>query len=267
MFEAKNKIVAITGASSGLGWSLAIDAGCREAKVALLARRESLLKNLKNRITSNGGQAIALPTDVGNPNSVKKAFGEIESTWGRIDIFINCAGAVEPISPLIKTTDDDLLKSLMTNVFGVYLTTRESLRIMLKQEEGGTIINITSGAGSKPYVGWSAYCSQKAAVNMVTRCAAMEVFDKPIRVLALSPGPFESHMQELIREANIESFPSREKFLKLHKEGKLKNPETLARIILDIALTDWPEISGRVEDLRSADFQKECIQHGLKIVL
>ncbi len=267
MLMANDKVVVVTGASSGLGRSLAIEAGRRGAKVALLARRESILKKLKDVILCEGGEPIALPTTVGNPDSVGDAFVEIDSTWGRIDILFNCAGVLEPVCPLIEASDDDLLASLKTNVFGIYLTTRESLKRMVTQERGGTIITITSGAGLNPYAGWSACGSQKAAVNIFTRCVALEVTDKPIRVVAISPGPFESPMQEIIRKTDVKAFPSREKFVRLHKEGKLASPEAIAKILLDLSLTDWPELSGMVEDLRSPDFQKQCMQHGIEVNL
>ncbi len=264
---AKNKTVVVTGASSGLGRSLAIEAGRRGAKVALLARRESILRKLKDVILSEGGEAIALPTNVGNPDSVRDAFAGIDSTWGLIDIIFNCAGVVQPVCPLLEASDEDFLASLETNVFGIYLTTRESLKRMVSQERGGTIINITSGAGRNPYAGWSAYCSQKAAVNMFTRCVAMEVSDKPVRVVAISPGTFESPMQKKIRETDIKAFPSREKFVRVHREGRLSSPDRVGNILLELSLTDWPELSGMVEDLRSPDFQRQCLQHGVEITL
>jgi len=192
--------------------------------------------------------------------------GPIDTRFKRIDTLFNCAAVVEPVSPLSEASIDGLMTALKTNVFGVYLTTRETLKRMQKQKRGGTIINITSGAGSNPYAGWSAYCSQKAAVDMFTRCVAMEVADFPIRVAAISPGPFESRMQQIIRKTDIKSFPYRDKFVRLHRDGQLAAPEFFAKIFLDIACTDWPELSGMVADLRAADFQKECRKRGIEMV-
>jgi NAD(P)-dependent dehydrogenase (short-subunit alcohol dehydrogenase family) len=265
MEPMKNNVIIITGASSGLGRSLALDAGRRGARVGILARRAYLLEEIKDTIISAGGQCVALPTDVGDPDSVSAAFARIDSTFGRVDILFNCAAVVEPVSPLSEAPVESLLTALKTNVFGIYLTTRQVLPRMQNQNGLGTIINITSGAGSNPYAGWSAYCSQKAAVDMLTRCVALEVADMPIRVAAISPGPFESSMQQIIRKAEIKAFPARDKFVKLHREGRLADPETFAKIILDISLADWPELSGIVADLRADDFQIECRKRGIEI--
>jgi benzil reductase ((S)-benzoin forming) len=135
---------------------------------------------------------------------------------------------------------------------------------MREQKDGGTVITITSGAANRPYVGWSMYGSQKAAVNMLTRIAALEMMDTPVRVAGISPGPFESHMQQALRQSDPENFPARDKFINLHREGKLPDPDTIAGIIMDIALSDWPELSGMIEDIRSPDFKKKCRKRGIK---
>ncbi len=86
-----------------------------------------------------------------------------------------------------------------------------------------------------------------------------------MRVAAISPGPFESPMQEAIREATPEAFPSRGKFVQLYEERRLGDPEKIARTIMEIALSDWPELSGMVADLRDEDFKKECLKRGIEI--
>ena len=263
MSSMKNKVVVVSGASSGLGRSIAVETGNRRMNVAVLARRQADLKTLRASISAAGGECIDLPTDVSRPKAVDQAFKKIDSYFGQIDVLFNCAGAVEPIAPLVQASDQGLLNALMTNVFGIYLTTRAALKRMLNQEHGGTILNIGSGAAHAPYAGWSAYCSQKGALAMFTRCVAMEVSHRPVRIVAISPGPFESHMQKVIRQTDSRMFPAREKFVKLYQEGKLAEPQAVAKVMVDIALTDWPELSGRVEDLRSADFQRQCIEHGL----
>jgi 3-oxoacyl-[acyl-carrier protein] reductase len=265
MLILRYKRIVVTGASSGLGRAIAESAAAGGAKVALMARREGKLNEIVNDIEAKGGEAIALPTDVSNIKSLQESFKTIDSKLGGIDIVFNCAGVVEPISYLTETSPDSLLMSLKVNVFGIYLVTLEALTRMDKQDKGGTIINITSGAGINAYAGWSSYCSQKAAVNMFTKCVALEMSDKPIRIAAISPGPFESRMQEIIRGVSASAFPSRDKFVNLYKEGKLNKPDGLAKVLIDLSLSEWPELSGVIGDLRSVDFQKECIEHGVEI--
>ncbi len=262
MLLAQNKVIVITGASAGLGRALAVEAARRGARVALLARRKSTLEGLRNSIIDNGGNVIAFPIDIGIPDSVIKAFSTIESRWGRIDILFNVAAIAEPIKRLEHISNAELETSLRTNVLGIYLVTREALKRMLAKREG-TIINITTSAAQKPYVGWSCYCSQKAAMDMFTKTIALEIEHKLIRIAAISPGPFESRMQEIIRNTADYQFPSKEKFVRLHKRGKLPSPDDIAPILLDISLTDWPELSGMVTDIRSEEFQKQCRDHGV----
>jgi NAD(P)-dependent dehydrogenase (short-subunit alcohol dehydrogenase family) len=100
---------------------------------------------------------------------------------------------------------------------------------------------------------------------MITRCVALEVEGRPIRIAALSPGPFESRMQRAIREASLEDFPSRQKFIDLYEQGLLAHPDSVARKILDIAFSRWPSLSGVVADLRSEDFQRLCLEQGIDI--
>lgn len=264
MLLAQGKTIIITGASSGLGRAAAVEAGRRGARVALIARRKGPLETLRNSINSNGGTAMAFPINVGDPEAVNWAYAKIEADWRRMDVLINAAGTIEPVKRLQNTDDDKLVNSVTTNILGVYLNSREALKRMLNQGDG-TIINITSNAAQKRYIGWSVYCSQKAAVDMFTRTVALEVEHKLIRIASISPGPFESKSQEIIRASAEFQFPSKEKFLKLQKSGRLPKVEEVAPTMLDISLTEWPELSGMVDDIRNEDFQRLCLAHGVSI--
>ena len=258
------QVIVITGASSGLGRCLAVEAGRRGARVGLMARRTGLLEEVKDRIVSEGGEALALSTDIRDPGSVNRAFEKMDDAWGRVDVLINNAGVVEPVAPLVKNSDEALVASLMTNVLGTYLATREAIKRMLAHFIPGTIINITSGAAQHPYIGWCMYGSQKAAVDMFTKIVAREVSEKGICVTAISPGTFESGMQEVLRNTAVEDFPERRKFVELHERGQLNRPEVVAEALMEIAFSHWPELSGVVVDLRDPDFKMECIRRGIK---
>jgi NAD(P)-dependent dehydrogenase (short-subunit alcohol dehydrogenase family) len=115
----------------------------------------------------------------------------------------------------------------------------------------------------RPYVGWSPYGSQKAAVDMFTKIVAKEVENEPVRVAAIAPGAVETHMQEAIRNTPPDYFPARDKFIALHDKNQISSPEDVGGVFIDIALTDWHELSGMVDDIRSPGFQRLCMKHGV----
>ncbi len=265
MIDAENKVIAITGASAGLGKELALEAGRRKARVVLMARNEDKLNELAGQISSDGGKALAIGTDVTRPESVNKAFERIHSEYEQIDLLYNVAGVVEPIKRLEDVSDEGMKNAIDVNVLGLYLCTRNAIGMMLNQKEGGTIINITSGAAIHPYVGWTLYCSTKAAVDMFTKTVDLELSDTPIRIAGISPGPFESHMQQVMRKKDEHDFPKKQKFVDLYETGALTTPDVIAPMILDVGLSKWKKLSGKIYDIRDPKFQKKCKKHDIEI--
>ena len=261
----QQKVIVITGATSGLGKSIALEAAQRKYRVALFGRQQSKLNSLEKKILSMGAEAVTSRIDVTNPGAVRRGFDKVSKKWESVDILFNCAGVVTPIAPITQCSNEALFNSLMTNVYGVYICTRAALRRMNNQTNGGTIVNITSGAADHPYSGLSAYGSQKAAVNTFTRAVAMEYQNSPVRIFAISPGPFQSKMQAKIRNTGHDLFPAKQKFIDLFEQGKLPHPDKIAQLLLDISITYWPELSGRIEDIRSRKFQEECKSKNIKI--
>jgi 3-oxoacyl-[acyl-carrier protein] reductase len=261
--QKKSRSVVITGASAGLGRALALESARRGDRVSLVSRSKDKLSEISHHIKAEGGQAAIFPADIMKESQILEMMSQILRTYGDIDLLLNCAGVLEPVAPLVKNSGEALKTSLLTNVFGAYIITREALRRMLSQENGGTIVHITSSAADNPYAGWTAYGSQKAAVNMLTRIVALETRDRPVRIFGISPGPFESHMQQLLRDSHAADFPQQDKFIRLYEKNELGSAEKIAHITLDITGTEWPELSGRIVDLRSQEFQKDCAHHGL----
>jgi benzil reductase ((S)-benzoin forming) len=148
---------------------------------------------------------------------------------------INNAGMLEPVSP-VKSIDFALAqKHLNLNL----LTPMILSSVFLDKTDGldiqKVILNISSGASFIAYSGWSVYCSSKAGLDMLTQVAGLEqtAVLNPSKIFALSPGIIETAMQELIRTTDETLFPERDKFIRLHEEGKLSNPEDIAQIIVN----------------------------------
>lgn len=197
--DMTGKTALITGASRGIGAAAArafADAG---ANVALVARSTTEIAEIAGEI---GDKAIAISCDVSRYDEVLRAVEVTTETFGAIDVLINNAGVVNPIGHLQDTDPDSWGKTIDINVKGVMYGLHTVMPQMIARG-GGTIINISSGAAHGPVEGWSAYCSSKAAVYMLTRAADKEARDKGIRVLGLSPGTVATEMQREIKASGI----------------------------------------------------------------
>lgn len=196
----QGRIVAITGASRGIGAAAARVFANAGARMALLARSEREIAGIAAEIGSD--QAMALPCDVARADQVSDALTRICETWGRLDVLINNAGVIDPIARLSEALPEDWGRAIDINLKGVFHGMRTAIPIM-RTQGGGTIITISSGAASTPLEGWSAYCSAKAGAAMLTRAAHLEEAGNGLRIMGLSPGTVATDMQVRIKASGI----------------------------------------------------------------
>jgi NAD(P)-dependent dehydrogenase (short-subunit alcohol dehydrogenase family) len=193
------KTVAITGASRGIGAAAARAFASAGASVVLLARDREAITELAGEI---GKAALAVPCDVTRYWEVEAALAAGAETFGGLDVLVNNAGVIEPIS-LIGNADPDAWGQLIDiNLKGVFHCARAAVPLMLARG-GGTIVNISSGAATNPLEGWSAYCASKAAVRMFTASLHKELGTQGIRALGLSPGTVATDMQREIKASGV----------------------------------------------------------------
>lgn len=197
-----NKSIIITGASQGIGHAAALELSREGANLILVARNKDKLSALQNLISSEGGQAISIPGDVAQYSTLTRAVEASTSTFGSLDVLINNAGLIEPITRLAESDVEAWSRVVDVNYKGVYHGLRAAIPQMLKTG-GGTVINISSGAASSALEGWSHYCSSKAAVLMLTHCAHKEYGEHGIRVFGLSPGTVATAMQVAIKNSGL----------------------------------------------------------------
>ncbi|MGD1887988.1 MAG: SDR family oxidoreductase [Cohaesibacteraceae bacterium] len=202
MTDLSNHVALITGASRGIGAATAHELARQGAKVVLAARSTGDIEQHADAITSDGGQALAVACDVSDYAQVEAAVQEAENAFGTVTILVNNAGIIDPIARLDETEPGAWGKLIDINVKGVYHGARAVLPGMQKAG-GGTIINISSGAATNTLEGWSAYCTSKAAVLMLTRMLHKEYGDQSIRALGLSPGTVATEMQVQIKTSGI----------------------------------------------------------------
>ncbi len=192
------KVSLVMGASVGLGAAIAEDLAARGARVAIAARRRAAIDELAARI---GGDVLPLTCDIADNAAVKEAVAATVARFGRIDHLINNAGVIQPIGRLLDTDPEEWARLIGINLSGAMFAVHAALPHIL--ERRGVIVNISSGAGHRPLEGWSAYCSSKAGLVMLTRALALEYGAQGLRVYGFSPGTVRTAMQTAIRASGI----------------------------------------------------------------
>jgi 3-oxoacyl-[acyl-carrier protein] reductase len=200
--ELKGKVALVTGASRGLGEGAARALAGTGASVMLVARDGGLATNVARDIAAKGGHAEALACDVSDYAAVQKIVAETRSRLGGLDILVNNAGIIEPIAEIAASDPKAWAENITINLIGAYNAVRAVLPDMLANG-GGTIVNVSSGAAYRPLEGWSAYCSGKAGLAMLTRAIELETKGKGIRVFGFSPGTIDTDMQVKIRASGL----------------------------------------------------------------
>ncbi len=193
METIKNKVVFITGATSGIGKACAESFASEGAKLILTARRENLLNDIKNELTTKyNTDVLSLALDVRNRNEVQKVVASLPDQWKNIDILINNAGLAKGMNKIYEDDIDNWEDMIDTNIKGLLYVTRAIVPGMVERESGH-IINIGSTAGHEAYPKGHVYCATKHAVNAITKGLRMDVVDKNIRVSTVDPGAVETN--------------------------------------------------------------------------
>jgi NAD(P)-dependent dehydrogenase (short-subunit alcohol dehydrogenase family) len=192
----------VTGASVGIGAATARRLAAAGAAVILVARRTEAVEAIAVELGAAGGRAIAVGCDVTRFGDVEAAVDIAVRTFGGLDILINNAGTIEPITRLGESDPAAWGAVVDVNLKGVYHGARAVLPVMLDRRRG-TIINISSGAATSALEGWSHYCATKAATLMLTRCIDKEYRASGIRAIGLSPGTVATAMQVAIKASGV----------------------------------------------------------------
>ena len=197
MSEIQNKVVIITGASSGLGEATAKRLAASGAKLMLGARREDRLKELVAAIAQTGGTANYLVTDVTDRAQVEALAKQTLSTYGRIDVLINNAGLM-PLSPLDQLKVEEWDRTIDVNIKGVLYGIAAVLPIM-RQQKSGHVINLSSVAGHQVFPGSAVYCATKFAVRAISEGLRLES-NGEIRSTNISPGAIATELLTTISD-------------------------------------------------------------------
>jgi len=190
----KDKIIFISGASSGIGKACAEAFAIAGAHLILCARNIEKIKEIANELTSQYQiEVLTCKLDVQDKKAVHEVIDGLPENWRKIDVLVNNAGLARGLEKLHQGDTDDWDAMIDTNVKGLLYLTRKIVPLMLLNNVNGHIINIGSTAGIFAYPGGAVYCATKAAVKFISDGLRMDVVDKPIRVTNIQPGMVETN--------------------------------------------------------------------------
>ena len=220
--------VILSGSSSGIGLACLKELDQNNFHVLSLSRSPIDITFSKGNLCH---QILDLKKlTITQSNSLISNFLKTIQSFDQV-ILINNAGQLGPMGMIKDLNLDEVRDSFDLNFFSAALLTQSFLKYS-SPSNPSLIINITTGAATNPYAGWLAYCSSKAAFQMLGSVAQEE--NPQLKVINFSPGPTQTAMQEEIRKSNPRIFPLQEKFIKLHEENKLNSPKDVAKKILNI---------------------------------
>ena len=240
MSKLKNKVAVVTGASKGIGASIAKHFAAEGAKVVVnyASSKEGADKVVKE-ITGNGGIAISVQADVSNEADVIRLFEETRKAFGTLDILVNNA-VFQSYLPIEQATVEAFHQHFNVNVLGPVLTIQASLKLF--GDKGGNIINISSGASKYPLPAASLYSATKAALDAITISLSKELGAKNVRINSILPGATET---EGATSAGVTRGSEYEKmFIANTPLGRRGQPEDIAKAAVFLASDDAAWITG-----------------------
>ena len=234
MGKLDGKVALITGAGSGIGRATALLFANEGAKVAVADRAPAGGQETARMIKDSGGEAIFIKADVSKAADVERMVKTTADTYGRLDILYNHAGINSPIAPIAELTEEDWDLVLNTNLKSVFLGTKYTIPVMLKQG-GGIIINTASIMGMCAQTYISPYCASKAGIILFTKATSVEYSKHNIRANCICPGFITTPMTEpWLPAVQMDHTPP----------GKAGQPENIAKAALYLASDDSAYVTG-----------------------
>ena len=239
MKKLEGKIALVTGASKGIGASIAKHLAAEGAAVVVnYSSSKEGADRVVDEIVSAGGKAIAVQANVAKKAEIEHLFSETQKAFGKLDILVNNAGIYE-FSPLENITEEHFYKQFDLNVLGLILTSQQGVKHF--GPEGGSIINISSIVSTLAPPNASVYSATKAAVDAITKSLAKELGSRHIRINSINPGMVET---EGTHTAGITESEGRKQAEAQTPLGRIGQPQDIAPAVVFLASSDSGWITG-----------------------
>ena len=241
MKKLVNKVAVITGASKGIGASIAKSLAAEGASVVVnYASAKSGADQVVDEITANGGRAIAIQGNVSNTDDVSRLFEETAKAFGAVDILVNNAG-VYKFGAIEEISAEDFHHQFNTNVLGLLLTTQAALKHF--SEQGGSIINIGSAVTNIAPPQSAIYTATKGAVDAITHVLSKELGERKIRVNSINPGMVET---EGSHAAGFIGSDFQHESVRNTPLGRIGQPDDIADVSVFLASEDSRWLTGEI---------------------
>ncbi len=237
------KHVILTGASKGIGKALSENFSGEEIVLHLIARSD--MNKLKQNNKSKVHDIFLYNFDLSNSTQITNLIEDIFENIHNPNFIalLNNAATINPIGPIGKVSSKGIEKQIKVNLIAPTILSNEFIKKTRKINCKKRIINISSGASRDPYYGWGPYCASKAGIDMLSKVIAVEQNKQDdqnkVEILSLSPGIVNTKMQEEIRKQPKENFIYVGKFIEYFKSDILRNPNDVAKKIIDLLFLDF----------------------------
>ena len=234
------RVAIVTGGTRGIGRAIALELARRGADVAFnYAKSADAADTLTKEIEALGVRAVANQCDVGSTENAADMVKQIKDTLGRIDFLVNNAGVTRD-NLILRMKEQDWDEVMNTNLKGAWNFSKAALRVMLRQDGGGSILNISSISGSVGMPGQSNYSASKAGMIGLTKALAKEVASRQVTVNALALGMVSTDMSSALDDTY------RTKIMEQIPLGRFGEPDEIARIACFLLSDDARYITGQV---------------------
>ncbi|MFC3040297.1 3-oxoacyl-[acyl-carrier-protein] reductase [Virgibacillus xinjiangensis] len=236
MLDGKNALV--TGASRGIGRTIALELASKGANVAInYAGNEEKAKEVAREVEGLGGKAVTIRADVADESEVKEMIKQVTKEFGSLDILINNAGITRD-NLLMRMKEDEFDQVINTNLKGVFVCTKAVTRQMMKQK-AGKIVNVASVVGVSGNPGQANYAAAKAGVIGFTKTTAKELASRNILVNAVAPGFITTDMTDSLTE------DQKQEMLAMIPLNRLGTPESVANVVRFLVSEEADYITGQ----------------------